>query len=69
MQLSKWVRVTRSASMVILFHEGSGQMLVFRAEAAQDIELLKSGGETGDVDTTDIDEELVANLSRYEFLD
>jgi hypothetical protein len=55
--------------MVILFHEGSGQMLVFRAEAAQDIELLQSGGETDDVDTTDIDEELVANLSRYEFLD
>ena len=69
MQLSKWVRVTCSESMVILFHEGSGQMLVFRPEAAQSIKRLQSANETKDFIQADMDGELVACLSRYEFLE
>ncbi len=69
MQLSKWVSITCSESMVILFHEGSGQMLVFRPEAAQSIKRLQSANETKDFIQADMDGELVACLSRYEFLE
>lgn len=55
--------------MVILFHEGSGQMLVFRPEAAHSIKRLQSANETKDFIQADMDGELVACLSRYEFLE
>jgi len=69
MQLSRWVSVTCSESMVTLFHEGSGQMLVFRPEAAQSIKRLQSANETKEFIQADMEGELVACLSRYEFLE
>ena len=69
MQLSRWVSVACSESMVILFHEGSGQMLVFRPEAAQSIKRLQNANDTKDFIPADVDQELVACLSRYEFLE
>lgn len=69
MQLSRWVSVACSESMLILFHEGSGQMLVFRPEAEQSIKRLQSANETKDFIPADVDGEVIACLSRYEFLE
>lgn len=55
--------------MLILFHEGSGQMLVFRPEAEQSIKRLQSANETKDFIPADVDGEVIACLSRYEFLE
>lgn len=69
MRLSRWVKVSRSESMITLFHEGSGRLLVFRPEASPGLAFLESNSEITNKELHDIDEELVSNLARYDFLE
>lgn len=66
--LSSWVHISYSPSFVALFHEGSGQLLVFRDDAIPLLQLMEQSKRTDGIDPSLVSE-VVSSLRKFNMID